>query len=362
MKKFLLFVMMGALGFSACTKDGDGDSVTSITLGTPSKTAFDYKGGLGSVEVYAGNKTVTAESSAPDWCRVTVFDNKSVAFNLYQNSDPNNERSATITVKAEGLPSVHFDVTQDRLRGIIVSPTVVNFSSEQLTQSIEVLASGDYTIVADVNPDNTFTWEKSANGRTITFSSQDPGFYVVEGRVSLVPEEGEGEPVAITLLLEKMSTYDLLLGEWKVNRADDAGELTRIIFTEKVWGYTYNTYFKGIDYVGEYPFTMEYVDGEIFLPTGQSLGYDGSYYYTMHFNGPKDGSGWYIWSSPGVCSWVATVDIDELTRTINLSFADSSGGYGAQAQSMVLWQCTGAYFSFTTNFYGTDHLDISKTY
>lgn len=56
MKKFLLFVMMGALGFSACTKDGDGDSVTSITLGTPSKTAFDYKGGLAASKYMPGTR------------------------------------------------------------------------------------------------------------------------------------------------------------------------------------------------------------------------------------------------------------------------------------------------------------------
>ena len=356
--------MMGALGFTACTKDGDGDSVTSITLGTPSQTAFDYKGGLGSVEVYAGSKSVTAESSAPDWCRVTVFDNKSVAFNIYQNSDPNNERSATITVKAEGLPSVHFDVTQDRLRGIIVTPSVLNFTSDQLTRSVEVLSSGDYTIVSDVNPDETFTWSKSANGRSVTFSSQDPGFYVVEGRVSLVPEEGEGEPVTITLLLEKMSTYDLLLGEWEVTTTDDE-KLTRVIFTEKVWGYTYNVYLQGIPQVGDnYPVTMEYIDGKVYLPTGQSLGFDGTYYYTLHFNGRNSGSGWNTWTAPGACSWVSDVNVDELTRKITLSFADSSGGYGYQAEDLTFWKCKGGYFSFSTgeNIFYTTKLDIVKNY
>ena len=190
MKKILLFVVTGVLALTGCQSDEEGGSVNAISLGAPSKTQFDHRGGLGSVDVYAGNKTVTAESSNPEWCPVTVFDNRTIAFNLYENLG-DKERTATVTVSAEGLPSEQFSVTQDRLKGLVITPTTLNFTSDRRTISVEIIASCAYEIVAEANPDETFSWKKSADGKVVDFTSKDPGNYEVDGRVLFVPEAGE---------------------------------------------------------------------------------------------------------------------------------------------------------------------------
>ena len=368
MKKFLLFVVMGVLGctFTGCQNDGEGDaSVSAISLGTPSKTQFDHFGGLGSVDAYAGNRTVTAESSNPEWCTVTVIDNRTVAFNLYENFG-NKERSATITVSAEGLPSEEFSVTQSRLTGLVVTPTDLNFTSERRTISVEVIASCAYEIVAEANPDDTFTWKKSSDGKVVDFSSKDPGNYEVDGRVVLVPEEGE--EVAVTLKLEKMNPYEFFIGEWRIDQCDQSAEdggPTSVIISRRIDGYDYNLWFVGVDDISTtYPVRAGYEDGKICIYGAQEMGNDGTNFYNLHYNGyntSNPGSTLIFISEPQTIYWSAEPQYDENENRVTLSFADSGKGLDRIAATLNIFRGP-KYFEFITLLFRTDHLVISKAY
>lgn len=356
---------MGVLGLAGCQNDEDNGSANAITLGTPSKTQFDYRGGLGSVDVYAGERSVTAESSAPDWCPVTVFDNRTVAFNLYENLG-DKERTATIVVSAEGLPSEQFSVTQEPLKGIIVSPETLNFTSDRRTISVEVIASCDYQIVGESNPDDTFSWKKSANGKVVDFTSKDPGNYAVEGRVSFVPEEGE--PVSVTLRLERMDTYEFLLGEWNLDTpfsdGVSKGAVSKIVLAQDIKGYTYKVYFIGAKGVGDlYPATAQYLDGAVVLRTKQELGNDGTNFYSLHYNGSQNGSGTYIFNAYQNVAWSARPQYDDLAGKVTLDFADDGKGQGSVAVTLNIFNCAGNYYQgWTELILRTDHLTISKNY
>lgn len=363
MKKILLFVVTGVLALTGCQSDEEGGSVNAISLGAPSKTQFDHRGGLGSVDVYAGNKTVTAESSNPEWCPVTVFDNRTIAFNLYENLG-DKERTATVTVSAEGLPSEQFSVTQDRLKGLVITPTTLNFTSDRRTISVEIIASCAYEIVAEANPDETFSWKKSADGKVVDFTSKDPGNYEVDGRVLFVPEEGEEIPV--TLKLERMNPYEFLIGEWRIDQCDQSAEQggpTSIIISRRIDGYDYNLWFVGVDEISTtYPVRAGYEDGKVFIYGVQEMGNDGANFYNLHYNGLINGKGTYIFTYSGdtIC-WSATPEYDDNENRVKLSFADSGKGSGSVAVSMKIFKGP-AYFDFQTNLFSTDNLVISKAY
>lgn len=365
MKKILLFVVMGVLALTGCQSDEDGGSVSAISLGTPSKTQFDHRGGLGSVDVYAGNKTVTAVSSNPEWCPVTVFDNRTIAFNLYENLG-DKERTATVTVSAEGLPSEQFSVTQDRLKGLVITPTTLNFTSDRRTISVEIIASCAYEIVAEANPDETFSWEKSADGKVVDFTSKDPGNYEVDGRVLFVPEEGE--PVSVTLRLERMDTYEFLLGEWNLDTPFSDGvskdAVSKIVLAQDIKGYTYKVYFIGAKGVGDlYPATAQYLDGAVVLRTKQELGNDGTNFYSLHYNGTQNGSGTYIFNAYQNVAWSARPQYDDLAGKVTLDFADDGQGQGSVAVTFNIFNCAGNYYQgWTELILRTNHLSISKNY
>lgn len=365
MKKILLFVAMGVLGLWGCQSDEENGSANAITLGTPSKTLFDHHGGLGSVEAYAGSKTITARSSAPEWCPVTVFDNRTVAFNLYENRT-DADRTATIVVSAEGLPDEEFTLTQERLKGIIATPTTLNFTSDKRTLSVEVIASCEYEIVEESNPDDTFSWKKSENGKVVDFTSKDPGNHAVEGRVSFVPEEGE--PVPVTLRLERMDTYEFLLGEWNLDTPFSDGvskeAVSKIVLAQEIRGYTYKVYFIGAKGVGDlYPATAQYLDGAVVLRTKQELGNDGSNFYSLHYNGTQNGSGTYIFNAYQNVAWSAKPLYDDRAGKVTLDFADDGNGKGSVAVTLNIFNCAGNYYQgWTELILRTNHLSISKNY
>lgn len=100
MKHYLLFLLASLALLTGCEKD---DDPTSVSLRSITREKFDYKGGLASAIVDAGGRDVTAESSE-SWCRTAVI-GSIVNFNVlaYTGSE---ERSATVTVKAEGAQAV----------------------------------------------------------------------------------------------------------------------------------------------------------------------------------------------------------------------------------------------------------------
>ena len=116
---------------TGCEKD---DDPTSVSLRSITREKFDYKGGLASAIVDAGGRDVTAESSE-SWCRTAVI-GSIVNFNVlaYTGSE---ERSATVTVKAEGLKPLLINVVQDKFRGLVVVPSTLIFSDTDRIRSLE---------------------------------------------------------------------------------------------------------------------------------------------------------------------------------------------------------------------------------
>lgn len=371
---FLLCLTAGIIGISGCRNDALEEAV-SFSIGEPTRTEFTFQAGLGSVSLQvSGSVSVTAESSAPEWCRVAVYDNSTVVYNVDTNLSEE-QRSATVTISADGFPSESFDIIQGPLAGLVVTPTELTFSDEETEISIEVIAACEYDIVEVENPDNTFSWEKSQDGSVITFSSPLPGVYAQEGQVNLVPKLAEGETldgdgiVPVTLTLPRMGTYKLLLGEWNVDRfASD--DLTSVTFEEDVYGETYKVYLNGIENIETLPLTVEYVadekeyeNGRVFIRTAQKLGQIDSYYYNMHFNGTQNGGPTVIFSSErDDIAWAAEPVLDDETRTVSLSFKDSGLGRGSIAVTFALWRGPSGYFDFKENIVMTDYFDISKGY
>lgn len=131
---------------TGCEKD---DDPTSVSLRSITREKFDYKGGLASAIVDAGGRDVTAESSE-SWCRTAVI-GSIVNFNVlaYTGSE---ERSATVTVKAEGLKPLLINVVQDKFRGLVVVPSTLIFSDTDRTLSVAVTCSGVYDVKLTENP------------------------------------------------------------------------------------------------------------------------------------------------------------------------------------------------------------------
>ena len=152
MKHYLLFLLASLALLTGCEKD---DDPTSVSLRSITREKFDYKGGLASAIVDAGGRDVTAESSE-SWCRTAVI-GSIVNFNVlaYTGSE---ERSATVTVKAEGLKPLLINVVQDKFRGLVVVPSTLIFSDTDRTLSVAVTCSGVYDVKLTENPNNAFSF------------------------------------------------------------------------------------------------------------------------------------------------------------------------------------------------------------
>ena len=213
MKHYLLLLLASLAMLTGCEKD---DDPTSVSLRSITREKFDYKGGLASAVVDAGGRNITAESSET-WCRTAVI-GSTVNLNVLAYTG-DRERTATVTVKAEGLAPLLISVVQDKFRGLVVTPTTLIFSDTDRTLSAAVTCSGTYEVKLTENPNEAFSFSKSEDGTSISFTSNKASSRVeVKGRAELTPEEGE--PVIITLIQPKKSTYDFLLGTWNVTKTD----------------------------------------------------------------------------------------------------------------------------------------------
>ena len=159
-------LVLAAILFAAgaCNKVQD-ESI--LQLKSISETSFTSEGGLGSAEIEA-NVPFAAESSAPEWLRVSTA-KSSVLFNVFSYTG-DSERTAVVTVRAEGVEAVSFTVTQSAFHGIIVSETNLSFSdSEKQLQSL-VKCTSDYEVTLPENPENIFSFTKSESGVTFAVS------------------------------------------------------------------------------------------------------------------------------------------------------------------------------------------------
>ena len=107
---------------------------------------------------------------------------------------------------------------------------------------------------------------------------------------------------------------------------------------------------------------LSFTDGKVVIQTGQELGFSGTKFYTLHFNGPNNGQGNYIWSQAGVVAWAAEPVFDENAGTIQLVFSDNGQGNGREAKTLCFWENNDRYWTFTGQLCLTDALELSKNY
>ena len=315
---------------TGCEKD---DDPTSVSLRSITREKFDYKGGLASAIVDAGGRDVTAESSE-SWCRTAVI-GSIVNFNVlaYTGSE---ERSATVTVKAEGLKPLLINVVQDKFRGLVVVPSTLIFSDTDRTLSVAVTCSGVYDVKLTENPNNAFSFSKSEDGASVSFTSNKASSRVeVKGRAEFTPEEGD--PVIVTLIQPKKSTYDFLLGTWNVTKTDIFAGASRISRRSHSPPRKINIRTRSPSTIRTQGLSL--YGGVRRWQSGHSdrsgTGFSGTKFYTLHFNGPNNGQGNYIWSQAGVVAWAAEPVFDENAGTIQLVFSDNGQGNGRGGQDAL---------------------------
>lgn len=338
-----------------------GDNVTAVTLTSISQKTFDYRGGLASAVVDAGNAGIEAESDA-DWCKVAVF-GTSVNFNVFSFTG-DRDRTAAITISANGLKPLTINITQTRFAGLIVTPTSITFSTTVRSFPVEVTASAEYTVTFSENPGNAFSYEKTDTGVTFT-SNNEAGRDDIMGRAVLTPTEGE--EVVVSLLQPRKSVYNNLIGTWSIiNNEPEYGTNLQspatFTFTMKEEEYSYYVHVDTDKFGPDNVFTAEFKNGSVVIQSGQQMGtidVDGTkMYVNLHFNGTVNGSGNSIFTAPGSVAWAATPVFNE--SFVTLEFADNGQGKSNAAVTMCLFRGPEKHFTFTENIGNCRNLVLRK--
>ena len=116
----------------------------------------------------------------------------SVLFNVFSYTG-DTERTADITINAEGSNSVSFSVKQSPFKGIIISESSLEFSdSEQKLQTL-VKCTSDFSVEIPENPDGVFSFEKSTSGVTFIVSKAQSR-RAFSGRAIITPSDKSIEP------------------------------------------------------------------------------------------------------------------------------------------------------------------------
>jgi len=348
---FLMTVLSFLLMGGACSKQ---TSPEALELKSVSAETFTSNGGVGTIEV--NRKDVQVESTQPDWLKVSVFES-TILFNVWSNSSAQ-ERTGSVLIRAEGSPDLSVTVSQAAFHGINVTPTSLTFSDTQQEQSVAVVASGEFSIEFTENPSEVFSYEV-INNNLVKFSvSKAQGRENIAGR-AIISLADESESAVISLYLPKKSVYDYLLGTWEVTNNSAA---SRYPMTFKIKE-SQSSYFVYLDAPGikDFPFVAEFINGNVKINTAQEMGNDGVTYYNMHFNGPINGQGTYIFNSPGRVAVEAVPVFDEATGKISLTFTDNGQGMGSVARDMVFW-CGKKYWSFESQVAAYTNLTLQKSY
>jgi len=348
---FLMTVLSFLLMGGACSKQ---TSPEALELKSVSAETFTSNGGVGTIEV--NRKDIQVESTQPDWLKVSVFES-TILFNVWSNSSAQ-ERTGSVLIRAEGSPDLSVTVSQAAFHGINVTPTSLTFSDTQQEQSVAVVASGEFSIEFTENPSEVFSYEV-INNNLVKFSvSKAQGRENIAGR-AIISLADESESAVISLYLPKKSVYDYLLGTWEVTNNSAA---SRYPMTFKIKE-SQSSYFVYLDAPGikDFPFVAEFINGNVKINTAQEMGNDGVTYYNMHFNGPINGQGTYIFNSPGRVAVEAVPVFDEATGKISLTFTDNGQGMGSVARDMVFW-CGKKYWSFESQVAAYTNLTLQKSY
>lgn len=326
----------------------------ALVLESVSSESFSCNGGVGTIEV--NRDDIQVESTEPEWLKVQTFESV-ILFNVWSNSS-SEERNGKIIVSAEGSAPLEISITQGAFHGINVTPTSLTFSDTQQEQSVAVVASGEFSIEFTENPSEVFSYEV-INNNLVKFSvSKAQGRENIAGR-AIISLADESESAVISLYLPKKSVYDYLLGTWEVTNNSAA---SRYPMTFKIKE-SQSSYFVYLDAPGikDFPFVAEFINGNVKINTAQEMGNDGVTYYNMHFNGPINGQGTYIFNSPGKVAVEAVPVFDEATGKISLTFTDNGQGMGAVARDMVFW-CGKKYWSFESQVAAYTNLTLQKSY
>lgn len=348
---FLMTILSFLLLGGACSKQ---TSPESLELKSVSAETFTSNGGVGTIEV--NRKDIQVESTQPDWLKVSVFES-TILFNVWSNSS-DQERTGSVLIRAEGSPDLSVTVSQAAFHGINVTPTSLTFSDTQQEQSVAVVASGEFCIEFTENPSEVFSYEV-INNNLVKFSvSKAQGRENIAGR-AIISLADESESAVISLYLPKKSVYDYLLGTWEVTNNSAA---SRYPMTFKIKE-SQSSYFVYLDAPGikDFPFVAEFINGNVKINTAQEMGNDGVTYYNMHFNGPINGQGTYIFNTPGRVAVEAVPVFDEATGKISLTFTDNGQGMGSVARDMVFW-CGKKYWSFESQVAAYTNLTLQKSY
>ena len=361
MRKIISVIALAAALFCglSCSKD---NSVPEIELKSVSATSFDAAGGFGTAVVEAGGLELTAESSAPEWLRVSVA-GSSVLFNVFSYTG-DTERTADVTINAEGSNSVSFSVKQSPFKGIIISESILEFSdSDQKLQTL-VKCTSDFSVEIPENPDGVFSFEKSASGVSFIVSKAQSR-RAFSGRAVITPTDNSIEPVYVTLTLLKKPDWYYLMGTWKVSHNADAGaDKSDFVFASQTPLETFAVFVQKGELASR-PFSASYVDGKVRIGIqGFDVDAAANKYYSIHFNGPSKNnpSGWFIFSTPGSCAWEAEPVFDESSHTVTLSFQNLTLDGNSVPQSFNIWWSKDRYFGFTQKIVSYEELVLTKEY
>lgn len=353
MKRLIPFVLASLFLFAGCDKEGTG---SILAIDSISGEVFDCNGGLGSIILSGASEGLNAESSEPEWLRVQVRKN-TVLFNVvgYEGKE---DRSATITVSSENNQSVTATITQTKFVGIKVLVRSLEFSNDNREQIVEVTASGEYTVTISDDPSESFGFRKVPEGVCFT-TSKSQGHADIEARATLKLVDGD-EPVVIKLVLPKKNIFEYLTGTWTVKRCENSN-LKTVNFETRVPSESLDAYFE-MSPVSEYPVRVNFEDGKLVMVSGQKLGSDGSKYYSLHYNGPINGEGTYIFSDYGRVAWAAEPIFDWENKEVTLVFSDNGQGGSNVARTFAIWGCSD-YFNFNdgSSILVTDELVLTKT-
>ncbi|MCM1176884.1 MAG: hypothetical protein NC308_00865 [Clostridium sp.] len=355
---FLLFLFPALLLLPAgCQKD---NGETALKVQSITSTLFDHNGGLGSIVAdVPGDGGLAAESSSPEWLRVQVRNNI-VLYNVagYTGTE---DRSATVTLTCGKCAPVNIEFTQTGFVGLSVVVRSVELTNDRREQIVEVVSSGDYSVIITDDPGKVFSFRKVEEG--VCFStSRSQGNKDITARATLKPEDESAESVDILLTIPQKSMYDYILGTWKVESSDVDG-LEAITFTARVRPDSFNMSF-GITSIQDYPVLARFVDDMVVVASGQELGKDASKFWSLHYNGTVNGNGWYIFNTPGRVAWGAVPEFNDVDGKITLTFSDNGQGISDVAKSLNIWGCSGSYFNFGSGVpvVSTERLVLSKSY
>lgn len=314
-------------------------TVPEIEFGNISSVEFDAAGGLGTAEILGGGNGITAVSSEPDWLRVEM-EQSEVRFNVFCNMG--GERSAEITVTAEGSNEISFSVTQAAFRGLVVSHKSLEFSDSEKSLQVLVRCDSDYDVSIPENPGEVFSFVKGEAGVTFTVGKSQ-GRHILSGKAVITPTDNTISPFEISLFQDRKEDWYYLLGEWTVSGDSSIKSVTLSEDTHlKSFFLTINT-----EELSAYKIKAPLSEDGKVLIAAQGFGENGGDFYSIHYNGgsTNNPSGWYIWID-GSVAWGAVPVFDDEAHTVKLTFSDAKTNASAIPSQFNLWRCQGAFFNF----------------